>query len=125
MTRPPRQSIEHCGPHIISPLRVSHATTPQTEVQPLIGRGNTIHTITISHREARLCLLITQVLIPIFEAPPLSGIGLVIRSRLRGRRIPGSKLDSTENPPYAGLLHAKSYVGAKCPPAGAVWKFRK
>ncbi|GBM02042.1 hypothetical protein AVEN_113673-1 [Araneus ventricosus] len=39
--------------------------------------------------------------------------GLVVRSRLRGRRISGSKSDPTENPPSMGLLQAKSYVGGQ------------
>ncbi|GBN13220.1 hypothetical protein AVEN_113910-1 [Araneus ventricosus] len=46
--------------------------------------------------------------------------GLMVRSRLQGRRVPGSKPYSIEDPPCMGLLHTKSYVLAKCPPAGAV-----
>ncbi|GBO12034.1 hypothetical protein AVEN_241308-1 [Araneus ventricosus] len=50
--------------------------------------------------------------------------GLVARSRLWGRRAPGSKPDSTEDPPCMGpLLHAKSYVVAKRPPVGVACKF--
>ncbi|GBM78551.1 hypothetical protein AVEN_211849-1 [Araneus ventricosus] len=43
--------------------------------------------------------------------------GLVVRSRYRGRRFPGSKTNSTstEDPPCMGLLHAKSYVVVKRP----------
>ncbi|GBM47353.1 hypothetical protein AVEN_94459-1 [Araneus ventricosus] len=36
-------------------------------------------------------------------------------------RIPSSKPDSTEDPPY--LFHVKSYIGVKHPPAGEVRKF--
>ncbi|GBM30168.1 hypothetical protein AVEN_134212-1 [Araneus ventricosus] len=39
-----------------------------------------------------------------------------------GRRIPGSKSDSTEDPSCMGLLHAKSYVVAKRPPVYVAWK---
>ncbi|GBL82701.1 hypothetical protein AVEN_263761-1 [Araneus ventricosus] len=46
--------------------------------------------------------------------------GLVVRSRLRGRRAPGSKPNSTGDPPCVGP--AKSYVVAKRPPADVVWK---
>ncbi|GBM16278.1 hypothetical protein AVEN_195383-1 [Araneus ventricosus] len=46
--------------------------------------------------------------------------GLVVRSRLQGRRIPASKPDSAEDPPCTGPLHANSYVMAKHPPTGAV-----
>ncbi|GBN07393.1 hypothetical protein AVEN_10064-1, partial [Araneus ventricosus] len=49
--------------------------------------------------------------------------GLVVRSRLWGQWVPGSRPDSTEDPPCTrGLLHAKSYVVAKRPPAGVAWK---
>ncbi|GBN09558.1 hypothetical protein AVEN_213317-1, partial [Araneus ventricosus] len=49
--------------------------------------------------------------------------GLVVRSRPRGRRVRGSKPDSTEELPCKGVLvHAKS-VGAKCPSVGEVRKF--
>ncbi|GBN26897.1 hypothetical protein AVEN_167697-1 [Araneus ventricosus] len=44
-----------------------------------------------------------------------------MRSRPRGRRVPGSKPDSTEDPP--DLLHVKSHVVAKRSPAGVVRKF--
>ncbi|GBM25987.1 hypothetical protein AVEN_223121-1 [Araneus ventricosus] len=47
--------------------------------------------------------------------------GLVVRSRLWGRRAPGSKPDSTEDPPCMG--HVKSYVVVKRPPVGVAWKF--
>ncbi|GBL96939.1 hypothetical protein AVEN_182519-1 [Araneus ventricosus] len=49
--------------------------------------------------------------------------GIVVRSRLWGLKIPGSKLDSTEDPPCMDLLHAKSYVVAKRPPVGVARKF--
>ncbi|GBN81896.1 hypothetical protein AVEN_67129-1 [Araneus ventricosus] len=45
--------------------------------------------------------------------------GQVVRSRLWGQRVPGSKPYATEDPP----LHAKSYVVVKCPPLGVAWKF--
>ncbi|GBN94213.1 hypothetical protein AVEN_116142-1 [Araneus ventricosus] len=49
--------------------------------------------------------------------------GLVVRSRLWDRRVPGSKLDSTEDHRHVwGLLHIKSCVVAKRPPVGLVWK---
>ncbi|GBO26261.1 hypothetical protein AVEN_11754-1 [Araneus ventricosus] len=48
--------------------------------------------------------------------------GLVVRSRLWGRRAPGPNPDFTEDPPYMGLLHAKSYVVAKRPPLGVARK---
>ncbi|GBM16968.1 hypothetical protein AVEN_22385-1, partial [Araneus ventricosus] len=41
--------------------------------------------------------------------------GLAIRCRLRGRRVPGSKLDSTGDPLCIGLLHVKSYVSSQTP----------
>ncbi|GBL84160.1 Polyadenylate-binding protein [Araneus ventricosus] len=47
--------------------------------------------------------------------------GIVARPRLWGRRVTGSKPDSTEDP-RAGLLHAKSYAVAKHTPAGVAWK---
>ncbi|GBN67026.1 hypothetical protein AVEN_3550-1 [Araneus ventricosus] len=49
--------------------------------------------------------------------------GRVVRSRLWDSRVPGSKPDSTEDPPCRGLLHAKANVVAKRPPASVVWKF--
>ncbi|GBN57659.1 hypothetical protein AVEN_23963-1 [Araneus ventricosus] len=49
--------------------------------------------------------------------------GLVVRSRLWGRRAPGLKPDSTEDPSSMDLLHAKSYVVAKRPPIGVARKF--
>ncbi|GBN62392.1 hypothetical protein AVEN_241365-1 [Araneus ventricosus] len=50
--------------------------------------------------------------------------GLVLRSRLWDWRVPGSKPDSTEDPPcLARLVHVKSYVVAKRPPTGVVWNF--
>ncbi|GBL95521.1 hypothetical protein AVEN_54124-1 [Araneus ventricosus] len=49
--------------------------------------------------------------------------GLVVKSRLRGRRrVPGSKPNSTEDRRVWGLLQAKSYVVAKGPPVGLVRK---
>ncbi|GBM60854.1 hypothetical protein AVEN_179009-1 [Araneus ventricosus] len=48
---------------------------------------------------------------------------LVARSRSRDRRVAGSKPDSTEVRRVWGLLHVKSYVVVKCPPAGVVRKF--
>ncbi|GBO08996.1 hypothetical protein AVEN_90794-1 [Araneus ventricosus] len=60
MIRPPRQLNRHCGTRFIALITSSHGMTPQTEVRHVIGRGNSTHTITISHREARLCLLIEQ-----------------------------------------------------------------
>ncbi|GBN49238.1 hypothetical protein AVEN_216372-1 [Araneus ventricosus] len=51
------------------------------------------------------------------------GGGLVVRSRLWGRRVPGSKPDSTEDSPCMGPVHAESYVVAKRPPVGVVRKF--
>ncbi|GBO36272.1 hypothetical protein AVEN_216986-1 [Araneus ventricosus] len=39
--------------------------------------------------------------------------GLVVRSRLWGRRGPGSKPDSPEDPPCVGMFHVKSYVGGQ------------
>ncbi|GBL84321.1 hypothetical protein AVEN_118687-1 [Araneus ventricosus] len=41
---------------------------------------------------------------------------LRVRSRLRNRRIPGSKPNPTEDLSCKGLLHVKSYVVAKRPP---------
>ncbi|GBM09798.1 hypothetical protein AVEN_234637-1 [Araneus ventricosus] len=57
--------------------------------------------------------------------PSPTNLGLVVRSRLWGRRVPGSKPNSTS---YLirciwGLLHAKSYIVAKRPPVGVAWKF--
>ncbi|GBL56616.1 hypothetical protein AVEN_145101-1 [Araneus ventricosus] len=46
--------------------------------------------------------------------------GLLARSRIRCWRAPGSKPDSTEDPPCKG--HAKAYAVAKRPPAGAARK---
>ncbi|GBM54752.1 hypothetical protein AVEN_76259-1 [Araneus ventricosus] len=50
--------------------------------------------------------------------------GLVVRRRLRCRRVPGSKADSTQDPPY-GLLHIKSYLVAKGLSSGAVREVRE
>ncbi|GBO36855.1 hypothetical protein AVEN_164641-1 [Araneus ventricosus] len=47
---------------------------------------------------------------------------LVVRSLLQGWRVPGLKPDFTEDLPCMGLLHAKSYLVAKQPPTGVVWK---
>ncbi|GBL67124.1 hypothetical protein AVEN_223065-1 [Araneus ventricosus] len=53
-----------------------------------------------------------------FSTPYYSS--LVVRSRLGLRRVPGSKLDSTEDPPrIQGLLHATSYV--MCPQTPSRW----
>ncbi|GBM56874.1 hypothetical protein AVEN_270441-1, partial [Araneus ventricosus] len=49
--------------------------------------------------------------------------GLVTRSRHRDRRVADLKPDSTEAPPCTDLLHAKSYVVAKRPPAGVARNF--
>ncbi|GBO08150.1 hypothetical protein AVEN_18877-1 [Araneus ventricosus] len=51
--------------------------------------------------------------------------GLVVRSRVWGRRVPGSRPDSTEDPRVWCLLHDKSYVVAKRPPVGVAWKFEE
>ncbi|GBM69149.1 hypothetical protein AVEN_229638-1 [Araneus ventricosus] len=47
--------------------------------------------------------------------------GLVVRSRLRRWRVPGSKPDSIKDP----LFHVKSYIVAKRPPVGVVRKFEE
>ncbi|GBO38926.1 hypothetical protein AVEN_240257-1 [Araneus ventricosus] len=47
--------------------------------------------------------------------------GLEVRSRLRGRRLPGLKTDSTEDPPC--MRPVVSYVVAKRSSAGVVQKF--
>ncbi|GBN51751.1 hypothetical protein AVEN_55025-1 [Araneus ventricosus] len=49
--------------------------------------------------------------------------GLVVKSRPRDRRVARSKPNSTEDCRVWGLLHAKSYVVAKCPPIGVAQKF--
>ncbi|GBM35360.1 hypothetical protein AVEN_90680-2-1, partial [Araneus ventricosus] len=51
--------------------------------------------------------------------------GLVVGSRIWSRRAPGSKPDSTENPPCMGLLHAKSIAVVKRPSVGVTWKFEE
>ncbi|GBM08990.1 hypothetical protein AVEN_229031-1 [Araneus ventricosus] len=43
----------------------------------------------------------------------LGRCGLVVRSRLWGQKVPGSKPDSTEDPCVLGLFHVKSYVGGQ------------
>ncbi|GBO42654.1 hypothetical protein AVEN_213804-1 [Araneus ventricosus] len=48
---------------------------------------------------------------------------LVARSWLRGQRVADSKPDSTKIRCVCGLLHVKSYLGAKRLPSGAVLKF--
>ncbi|GBL85833.1 Kinesin-like protein KIF11 [Araneus ventricosus] len=55
--------------------------------------------------------------------------GLVVRSRLWGHRVPGSKPDSTEDPwnheSTLGLLHVKSYIGSQMFPCwcdAEVWR---
>ncbi|GBM85466.1 hypothetical protein AVEN_215277-1 [Araneus ventricosus] len=45
-----------------------------------------------------------------------------LRYWLWGRKVPGSKPDSTEDTPLWGMLHVKSYVVAKHPPVGVVRK---
>ncbi|GBM66028.1 hypothetical protein AVEN_39585-1 [Araneus ventricosus] len=50
---------------------------------------------------------------------------VAVRSRLRGRRVPGSNPDPTQDPACMGELQVKSYVVDKCPPAGVVRKFVK
>ncbi|GBM92797.1 hypothetical protein AVEN_120781-1, partial [Araneus ventricosus] len=49
----------------------------------------------------------------------------MVRPRPRGRRDPGLKPDSAEDPTCMGLLHVKSYVVGKRLPSGVVRKFRK
>ncbi|GBN30483.1 hypothetical protein AVEN_139612-1 [Araneus ventricosus] len=49
--------------------------------------------------------------------------GLVGRSRLWGRRVPGSNPILPKIRPVWGLLHAESYVMVKHPPVGGAWKF--
>ncbi|GBO14224.1 hypothetical protein AVEN_146566-1 [Araneus ventricosus] len=44
--------------------------------------------------------------------------GLAVRSRLRGRRVPGSKSDSPEDPPCMAPI--AGHAEAKCPPAGCL-----
>ncbi|GBL78350.1 hypothetical protein AVEN_42876-1 [Araneus ventricosus] len=51
--------------------------------------------------------------------------GLVVRSRLRARRIPGSKPDSMKINRAWGPSHAKPYLVTKCPPAGVVQSLEK
>ncbi|GBO40159.1 hypothetical protein AVEN_157304-1 [Araneus ventricosus] len=51
---------------------------------------------------------------------------LGVMPRLRNRRVPGSKPNSTEDSPYMWawfMLNLTS--GVKRPPAGVVWKFRE
>ncbi|GBN39258.1 hypothetical protein AVEN_38941-1 [Araneus ventricosus] len=51
--------------------------------------------------------------------------GQVVRSRLRSRRVTGSKADSTEDPPCFMACGALNHtLGSKLPPAGAVRKYR-
>ncbi|GBL76337.1 hypothetical protein AVEN_102421-1 [Araneus ventricosus] len=69
MTRPPRQLIGHCGPRIIAFITSSSCDDLSDRVTTHHRRGDSTPTITIFHREARLCLVIRQVLIPIFEVP--------------------------------------------------------
>ncbi|GBN32062.1 hypothetical protein AVEN_97333-1 [Araneus ventricosus] len=50
--------------------------------------------------------------------------GLVVRSRLRDRRGPGSKPESAEDPPGVWVWFATNLtLRVKCPPAGIVWTF--
>ncbi|GBM13273.1 hypothetical protein AVEN_226262-1 [Araneus ventricosus] len=49
--------------------------------------------------------------------------GLVVRSRLRGRRVPGSKLYLTEDPSCMGHVTSKSSVVAKRPPVFVALQF--
>ncbi|GBL74803.1 hypothetical protein AVEN_243656-1 [Araneus ventricosus] len=50
---------------------------------------------------------------------------LVVRYRLGQRsEVRGPKPVSTDDPPFIGFLHVKSYVMAKSPPVGVVRKFR-
>ncbi|GBL89613.1 hypothetical protein AVEN_173910-1, partial [Araneus ventricosus] len=51
--------------------------------------------------------------------------GLLVKNRNWGRRVPGSKPNSTEVSPFMGPLHVKSYVIAKRPTTDVVWKFGK
>ncbi|GBM17095.1 hypothetical protein AVEN_84788-1 [Araneus ventricosus] len=48
-----------------------------------------------------------------------------LKSRLQGWKVSGSKPNSPEDTPcmWAGLLHVKSNIGAKRPPADVLWKF--
>ncbi|GBM82536.1 hypothetical protein AVEN_173514-1, partial [Araneus ventricosus] len=48
-----------------------------------------------------------------------------LKSWLQGWKVSGSKPNSTEDPPCicAGLLHIRSNIGAKRPPADVLWKF--
>ncbi|GBM53716.1 hypothetical protein AVEN_56410-1 [Araneus ventricosus] len=45
----------------------------------------------------------------------------MVRSRLRGRRVPGSIPDSTEDRRAWGLLHDEPYAVGKHPPVGVVY----
>ncbi|GBM34457.1 hypothetical protein AVEN_106702-1 [Araneus ventricosus] len=49
--------------------------------------------------------------------------GLVVRSQLWGRRVPGSNPITLKIRRVRGLLHTKSYIVAKRPPFGGVRKF--
>ncbi|GBM02037.1 hypothetical protein AVEN_209734-1 [Araneus ventricosus] len=48
--------------------------------------------------------------------------GLLIRCRLRGQKVPGSRPDSIEEPRLSMFGAVKS-VGVKCPPASMARKF--
>ncbi|GBM06167.1 hypothetical protein AVEN_99512-1 [Araneus ventricosus] len=49
----------------------------------------------------------------------------MVRPRLRSRRVPGCKPDSTEDPPVWGLLQVKSCAEVKHPPVGVMSKLGK
>ncbi|GBN69421.1 Disks large 5, partial [Araneus ventricosus] len=49
--------------------------------------------------------------------------GLVVRSQLQGQKVPGSKSDSIDDPPYVCLLHCRSYLGGRTFLTGMVRNF--
>ncbi|GBN14357.1 hypothetical protein AVEN_36723-1 [Araneus ventricosus] len=48
--------------------------------------------------------------------------GLMVRSPLWGRRVPGSKPDSTEDPPCMGPVARQVIRSCQTPTVGVAWK---
>ncbi|GBN73542.1 hypothetical protein AVEN_173803-1, partial [Araneus ventricosus] len=71
--RPPRQRHWHCGRTPNSPHYERLMRRPSITKVPVIEDGFE-EALYVSHQEERLCLLIRQVLIPIFVMIPLVGI---------------------------------------------------
>ncbi|GBM04816.1 hypothetical protein AVEN_20246-1 [Araneus ventricosus] len=96
---------------IRQPLKRAEIENLEKEMQKVIVQSNVFWQSSYSIAESSfVCYLLFQ-------------ISIQVRPRLLSRRVPGSKPESTEDPPYLRAwctLNLTSWV--KRPPAGVVWK---